>query len=407
MNKSLIYLCILSALLYVAACQMGGADNPAILLGGSYQTRIDSLPLSAKCKKQPWSGDYNAWRYGGISARFGAQDTRWVAYRQSISMYSQPSDFNKYYKTANFSSRVYQLYSTAEKWDTLMMNTGFPMTNANKRYGYSLGGSRGDIDSWMGMCDGWSAASWMFDTPLHNASLLAADGKTQVTFSTSDIKNLASIYWRGIQYNARMVGRRAGPVNPAAWFLIFTNIIGIRGGNVNLEPTADNEIWNYPATGYRANLVNYLTGATGSYASARVPLNTARSSGSAILRQAAANAPGGTAYLVGVNFLNTYNTEITNSLQNQGNKSSSAYYSFILHVGSAGNILSGVWASRARPSYAWGPAQDQLGPYDSGNTNIQCTPSQLQSLSSTAATSSAIMMPLRAVLNCLVRLSRS
>jgi hypothetical protein len=382
-------------------------DDARRLLGSSYVTRLDSLPMSARSPREPWSGDYNAWRYGGISARFGAQDTRWRPYLQSVGMYTQPADFNRYYRSAGFAGRVASLYSTAEKYDTLMMDRAFTMTNANKRFGLSIGGGRGDVDSWMGMCDGWSMASWMFPAPLHSVKLIAADGRTPVTFSTSDIKNLGSIFWRGAQYDSRMVGRRSGPVNPASWFLIFTNIIGVRKGNVNMEPTADNEIWNYPATGYRVSYANYLTGSGGSWASARVPLRTARASRSMLLRQAAANAPAGTAYLVGVNMLNTYNMEITNSPNNQPNKPGSSNYSMLLHVGPNSEVLGGFWTSKARPSYAWGAAADVNGPYDSGSNDIACNPSQLANMTGKARASSAGMMPLKAVIRCLFRMARS
>jgi hypothetical protein len=366
--------------------------DPTKFLGSSYNNNINSLPLSGQVRVIPWSGDYNAWRYGGISARFGKQDTRWKSYRRSIGMYSQPYDYKKYSLQSNFEQRVGDIYSSAEKYDLLVGDMDFTMTNANKFYGYRVGGRRGDIASWMGMCDGWATASWMFPEPLHPVTVTAADGRTRVKFYVDDIKNLAMIFWRGSKFDNRMVGSRNGAINPASWFVIFANQIGRYGMNMNIEPLADNEIWNFPAKGYSAKITH------------RSGIGAARS-GSPILRQASANSPGSTAQVVHIEMTVYYISETTANPIPKPKKESNARFSFILHCDAGGNILGGVWTSRRRASYIWGPASDVNDPNDPVGS-IGGSSSELASLTEAAKKNSKNMMPIKAVVKMLVGRAR-
>jgi hypothetical protein len=370
-------------------------DDPRQFLGNSFVTNINSLPLAAECPKTPWSADYCAWRYGGISARFAAQDTRWRSYAASVGAYSQPSDYNTYHSTASFSTRVSNIYSTAEKYDVLVGDTSFTMTRASKQFGLKFRNAQGDVDSWMGMCDGWSMASWRFDEPLHSIRTVAADGKTAITWWVDDIKNLASLFWRGATYNNRMVGTRSGPLNPASMFLIFANNVGLKRQNMNIEPIADNEIWNYPAKNYRASIQS------------KIALATARSSGNAILRQAAANAPAGTANLVAVNMSVSYVQETTAAVNPAPRKIGSSVYSFVLHCSAAGDILGGVYTSSSKASYVWGSATDVSGPFDGQVSAWTGSAAQLAAMTAVAQKSSASMMPLKNIILRLVALARS
>jgi hypothetical protein len=370
-----------------------GSDNPARILGGSYTTQLSALPMSGRCSRTPWSADYNAWRYGGISARFGQQDTRWRSYFSSIGAYSQPSDYNSYKDSADFADRVANVYSTAEKYDLLVGDTNFTLTNANKSYGRRVGGSRGDIDSWMGMCDGWSCASWNFPEPLHPVTVTSASG-VPVKFWVDDMKNLASLFWRGVKFDNRMVGRRNGPVNAAAFFLIFTNYVGLRGRNINVEPLADNQIWNFPVISYNAS--------TGSGTSR----SAARSSGNVVLRQGAANSPAGTASVVYGSMTVTYAKETTASINAKPRKTGSSRFTFMLHLDGSGNIVGGVWTSGRKPSYVWGPASDQNGPLDGAVGSFGGSSGQLQNITSIAQKSSSNMMPLKSIITYLINSSR-
>jgi hypothetical protein len=396
MNKILVYLVLSLAVLKLARSTMshtefatsvnsnlrmlavrssGGLGGAARFLGSSFNSNLYSLPMSGKVRRTPWSGDYNAWRYGGIAARYGKQDTRWKSYLRSIRSYSQPADFNANKDNGDFADRVANIYSSAEKYDLLVGDTDFTLTKANKNYGMRLGGARGDVSSWMGMCDGWATASWMFPEPQHAVTFKGATG-VPVKFWVDDIKNLASLYWRGSKYDNRMVGSRHGAINPAVWFVIWANNVGLRGRNMNIEPMADNEIWNHPALSYQAR----ITGGGGNGAA-----------GSNILRQAGANSPNGTARMVSMQMQITYVTETTNSINPKPRKTGNSRYTFVLHVGSDGNIIGGVWTSRKRPSYIWGPAKD-VGDGSSG----------LGSPGLAKSKSAGNLMPLRSVVDMLM-----
>ena len=381
-------------------------DNPARFLGPRYVSNINNLPDNGNTRVKPFSGDYWAWRYGGPSARYNLMDTRWKPFPVSIKMYSQPSEHNTYKNNANYSQRVNSYYSPTEKYDLLVGDETFSLTRAIKNYGLRLGGGR-DFASWMGICHGLAPASYMFPEPIRPVELIAADKKTKIKFFVDDIKALGTLFWAFAKFPSRVVGRRNGPVNPASFFIILANYIGLQNKNMNFEPFADNEIWNYAVSGYTSSLYNVVTGSSGSYSQTAVTVAQAKSASSALARQAAANSRSGVTHIVGVKIAVKYIGDVTARPNPMPRKESSNSYNFVLLLRPNGTIVDGYWISSRKPSYVWGPAKDVNGPYDrfvartfNGSAN------QLSSFTHYARLSSRVYMPLRPILNYLFRASK-
>jgi hypothetical protein len=338
-------------------------DNPARFLGSRYVTNINNLPQQGNTKIKPFSGDYWAWRYGGPSARYNVMDTRWKPFPVSIKMYSQPSEHNTYKNDADYSQRVNKYYSAVEKYDLLVGDESFTLTRTVKNYGFKLGGGR-DFATWMGLCHGLAPASYMFPEPIKPVELTAANKKTNIKFFVDDIKALGTLFWAFAKFPSRVVGRRNGPIHPASFFIIITNYIGLQSKNMNFEPFADNEIWNYALSGYSYSLYNVVSGSTGSFSQSSVSVDAARTGGSSLARQAAANARSGSALIVGVKMTMNYIGDVTARPNPMPRKESSTSYNCVLILRANGSIIDGFWASARKPSYVWGPAKDVNGPYD-------------------------------------------
>ena len=85
--------------------------------------------------------------------------------------------------------------SPAEKYDLLVGDTTQSLTHAMLKTGQTYYEESGSVASWMGICHGWSPASYMVPRPAKAVEFLAADGRTKIRFVPSDIKALTSLLW--------------------------------------------------------------------------------------------------------------------------------------------------------------------------------------------------------------------
>src|SRR5262249_50319012 len=128
--------------------------------------------------------------------------------------------------------------------------------------------SSGNVETWMGICHGWSPAAFMIARPTNAITVVAADGKTPITFYPSDIKALSSQLWANNPADSRFIGGRCNvkkpkvdsvgriidqdcfDTNPGTWHLAVVNQIGIGKRSFVLDVTYDYEVWNQPARKY-------------------------------------------------------------------------------------------------------------------------------------------------------------
>jgi hypothetical protein len=381
-------------------------NDPKLFFNHTSWTRsILALPTYNEVMTRPWSGDYWPWRYGGISARYGKMDTRNKKYVVSIGMYAQPADYLANRNRTDFSEYVNQYYSPAEKYDLYVGDYNFTLTRANKFYGRKWGS---DISSWMGMCHGLAPASYMVPIPLKAVNLTAADGHTRIQFLPDDIKALAVEFWANAKFENRLTGKRTGYMNPASFFLILTNWVGRYRLNAAFAPFHDMQIWNFGLSNYTIKYSNVITREEGIYSQSKVTLDQARS-GNSFSKQLASFAPQGAAYIVGVKITVGYANFITAKHVDVAPPRQIKTYEFTLalYLDERNQIIHGVWTSRKKPSYIWGPDPHKLvtGPFDKDVPVFGGSVSQLKRITETAAKSSAQLMPLRSIVYYLARIS--
>jgi hypothetical protein len=132
----------------------------------------------------------------------------------------------------------------------------------------------GKVESWMGICDGWAAASYMLPRPTRSVTVLAANGGPKITFYPDDIKALASLLWASASTVSRFIGRRctekkpptdangrvlsadAFDTNPGTWHMAVVNQLGVAGRSLVMDATYDYEVWNQPVVGYEYRYFN-------------------------------------------------------------------------------------------------------------------------------------------------------
>lgn len=222
---------------------------------------------SASISRQPWSGSYWPIYLGGVADRYADP------------FFPGSSDWktNSDYILAHLGSSPVELLSPAEKYDLLVGDANFTLTRAMLAQGAKYDSTTGHVESWMGICHGWSPASFMMDRPLHEVSVLAADGRTQIPFFPADVKALASLLWANANYRERMVGGRCNEerpskdslgrprdpdcldTNPATWHLALVNQIGVSKRSFIMDMASAYEVWNQPLEWYAYSYYNPKT----------------------------------------------------------------------------------------------------------------------------------------------------
>jgi hypothetical protein len=398
------------------------SDDPVYFFGNrTYTTNIFKIPQSGQVAQTPWSSTYWATRHGGISVRYvgGRMNTAGsLNWRQSISRYRQPSEFRANYRYPNFSSQVNGWYSPSEKYDLVLGDTSFSMTNYVKNEGFQWA-RNGDIPSWYGICHGWALAAYEFKRPYKPVTMRGATGVT-VRFLPDDIKALASQYWANVKYTTRWIGNRCNSkqntarwsydstcrsLNPGSFVVSLGNWMGLLGNSVVIDPKADPEIWNQPVKAYSLRYYNIATGAF--YASAKAAMisrDRLRYCGTQWCRTVF-NTSSGAAAVVGAFIRVTYVVE-TNPIFSTTTRPDSLKtenFDSALELDENGNISGGEWRYNVYPNFMWTAelekpvegVSDAAVPYFGGSVD------ELNKMTSFAQTASKRGQVLKAFINWL------
>ena len=375
-------------------------DDPDIFFENTiYTTYIRAFPKYNRVMRLPWSGDYLAHRYGGPSARYGDMDTRYKPYPISVNMYHQPGDYLANKDRPDFSDYVNKYYSPAEKYDLYVGDYEFTLTRTAKYYGRKFNGG-GDFSSWMGLCHGLSPASYMVPTPINAVTVIGADGKTKIRFLPDDIKALATTWWGNVKFKNRLTGKRYFPINAASFLIIYGNQIGRFRKNICVEPYADAEIWNFGAVSYEMKYYNLNTGKEGLYTDSKIAVNQSRPDIASAASEGATNVIG---VKMTISYAKDYRAKHTTPAQTM--KEDKSNYSMAIYVDDKDLIKGGVWLSRAKPSYVWGPKSIPNGPYDKYLPTFAGGINRLNSITEYAKKSSAQYLPLRSIVYYLASMS--
>lgn len=321
-------------------------------------------------------------------------------------------------------TNVSNTLSPAEKYDLLVGDSNFTLTGANWGAGQYYLEKQGFVPSWMGICHGWSPASFMTPVPLRTVVLNSPSG-SPVTFYPSDIKALASQAWGESPPRMNVLGTRclvADPkedavgrvldeacfdINPGTWHLAVVNQLGIAKRSFVFDATYDIQVWNYPVYAYKYQYFNPQTLVTsGKLAGSVIPMSEYSIDKFRTYRSLDAR------YVVGVSMDLTY---VIPTLPSMRAVTRSAYhtvrYVYDLELDGTGQIIGGEWYSNFHPDFIWNfPAEGHT--LSSGESRLAqpvtwdgrgALPVDLRAV---VRESSEKRQPLAAVVEALLRLSQ-
>ncbi|MBI3534637.1 MAG: hypothetical protein HY072_04020 [Deltaproteobacteria bacterium] len=347
----------------------------------------------------PWSDDYWAIYRGILGARYASPDfsqrfKTWTFYRDNVENYSAFSILNGGKPGTGITELSTDQLSPSEKYD-LITNTITEHSNAGaltKQMWLETAGSVGDngqVETWMGICHGWSPAAYMVARPLKAVDVEVGHGKT-LTFFPADIKALASLLYARSDFPTKFVGRRCNlkdsdlqkfkdangrirghnecfDIYPSTWHKTVVNQIALAKRSFVMDATFDYEVWNQPVVAYSYSYFNPMTG--DSFAAnnkdalkegkAKVSYKTFMSKDKfkdARLEDTRSKAIDS---VVGVAMDVTYVVEVQPTHQTEDSVSfdgrRTVRYVYDLELDAKGKIIGGEWYTNTHPDFLWTP----------------------------------------------------
>lgn len=363
------------------------SDDPKTFFGDRpYVTNINGLPTFGKSSVIGWSGSYWPMRNGGISARYPPTEMNTIGqfdpntrmflsfynWAKSVSMYAQPADHLAYSGSASYAKFIEDNYSPAEKYDLLIGDYKFTMTNFAKNEGAKWQ-YNGDVVGWFGICHGWAPAATYYPAPLTSVYATAVNGMT-IKFFPDDIKALVSQFWAYANFTTLFAGNRCPfypnqpgflsedscrSLNAGTFITILGNHVGLLGKSITFDPTTDPEIWNHPVNNYTIRYFNPLTNDFFTSASgAKVPVSSLQMTADTFLNYVATVAAPGTASVVGFFIKINYTNETPQNKLIHGDTTEEPIfetkeYEGFLDLDANDNIVGGEWKYTAYPQYLW------------------------------------------------------
>jgi hypothetical protein len=421
-------------------------DKPEKFFTTAYKKNILDIPMTGT-GLEPWSSTYFPMRNALLAVRYdrGPKNTIGVwdsklqkfsykyTYQESKAKFKQPEDLQKVIDSqSDLEKYINDYFSAAEKYDFVTNDTQFTMTNW-MRWKSDQFVKKGDIPSWYGICHGWTVASYYYTKPMKPVTLIAADGKTRVTFLPQDIMGLASQFWANADYQTRFVGSpcpyedssliekdpmtgiytdpKCASLNPGAFITIVGNQIGIRKLNMNFDPNPDGEIWNQPIKSYSFDWYNLEDNYIYSKLEDNyLSMNAVKSSKNDFLKFVYKQATSEVVSVVGAYIQITYTveTEATKSSTPSPNAFRTGEYLAAVFLDKNGNIVGGVWKYNIHPNFAWKHEETvpPKGYSDDQVTSFTGSSSSLRNVAPYARSAARYGQPLKKIVDYLVEKSR-
>jgi hypothetical protein len=323
---------------------------------------IDTLiSHTGKSKVESWSHHALPTKYGGLAYRFLNKDFQdnleWEVLFHEYEM--NPPE--KIIKSGDINT-----LSPIEKYEYLIGNTSFSMTRNEWQAGQSYMKQFGLIPGWIGLCHGSAPATLNSPRPIKAIQMKSFDGKHDIKFYPSDIKELLTYAWAKNGSASAMLGTRCGTVvspgsrasancldpNPGAFHLAILNLLGLNCQPFIIDSSTGNEIWNRSVVSYR---YKYFRPGTHNFTDkleyALIPRTAYKDDPFSNYRSSE------TTSIVGVWIELTYivgtkpsDKDVDTSVEDAYGKIS---YWYDLEINQEGTIIGGEWQDIHHPDFLW------------------------------------------------------
>lgn len=323
---------------------------------------IDAAGLTSGKSKYP------TWSYHSFPMYKGG-----AAQRYLNSIFEHSEDWNVMFKEfqENHPSKLItenytETLSPIEKYEYLVGNTSFSITERQWKEGQDAQARFGIIPTWYGSCHGTAPATMRQPRAEKAVALRSFDNKNEILFYPSDIKALLAYAWANSGSESAMIGtrceevihpnRRPSPscndVNPGAFHLAVTNLLGMHGEPIIIDTAESIQVWNRPLLSYKMSYFRPDTKfLTQNLKNAILPREKFTKDPYKVYR-----SPNATA-MVGVWIELTFVAGIPASNAQVNSSAEDSYvtttYWYDLELDSIGNIVGGEWHEIFHPDFIW------------------------------------------------------
>lgn len=401
--------------------------------------RLDEISTHGETSLDYWSGDYWRMNWGGTSYRYSS-GKKFKLYKKAVEFYRQPQEWINLWDALSLASilDVVEMWSPSEKYDLLMGDEKFTLTREQKAEGADFVDKTGQVESWFGICDGWSPASVFVPVPKKSVTTMGSNGIT-LKWYPDDIRALASLAWTNGDFETNFIGRRCedsnprvyangrivdedcADTNPATFHLALGLLLGESQVPFIMDASLDAEVWNQPVLSYEFKYFNplKLSEQSQNWRDVMVPYDESFKKRDRFQKPLTRGYKkdghyfdGGIKAVVGVEttvvYLTEYEAKFYEKAQENVTERVTYTYDLELHQKDGELIaMGGEWHSNLHPDFLWVPKRNEVSTakWDDKNLKVDLLSLPKENLSELASKASKEGYPLCSAIEALVNAS--